>query len=148
MAKRKSVSFLLEEDTYDAIIKLSAKTKKSPSEHIRKFIKKGLAVQSYDENNQMLYDTVKLALKEIINPAIDRIISLNVRGEILNAQTYFMLLNFFEILAEATNLTSKDAIATMARDARKLGVKYMGLKEGSLENFLETAVVKTLNKEN
>ncbi len=144
-SKRKMVSFKLEDDTYEALMKLVAKTNLSQSELLRKFVKKGLAVESYDENQQMLFDTVQNALKSLLNPAIDRIVSLNVRGEILNAQTYFLLLNFFDTLGKATGLVTTEEVLEKTRQARTKGVRYMGLKDGDLARFLEKEVLKTLN---
>ena len=123
------------EDTYESLKNLAAKNHSTIAAEMRKFIDKGMSIESYQENIDFLTQIIRQEIKTELTPAIERIIKMQMRQGKLSAAVYYSTVKtMLTMLPPNTNVPSfKEMLAA----ARKWGIKYMITKEADIDKYLE-----------
>lgn len=122
---------------------LAAQNKTTKSALVRSFIDAGLNQGAYEQQEEKFLANMRQALTEILDPAINRLAAISVKGGITSAAAYFL---------SATALTAfvhpdiraefNEAIV----GAKKMGVQYMRMKDQNISDYLDDGVSKMKNK--
>ena len=119
-------SVVFSDDVYEKLQKLSAKQKTSMATIIRKFVDKGLQIESYLEKKEELRRIVHDELTEVFRKEIERLIKLQVKGTKASAITMYAAL---QIISES--YADEGSFIRMVASANKQAAAYMKQKEKS-----------------
>lgn len=113
------------------------------SEIIRKFIEQGMSDTGYKQSEEQALKNMEIALRQILDPAINRIVAVSVKGGITSSAAYFLAATALSAFVHPdVRPDFNDAIIT----AKKLGVEYMRVKDSIVDEFLETGTNKIKQK--
>ncbi len=97
---------------------------------IRKFIDKGLSINSYREEISFLREMINEELESTINPYMNRLISISSKGAIMSASSHFTLA---ETLASLVEPKYRQALEKTLVDGKKKGYVYITNKDYKIE---------------
>lgn len=134
----------ISENMYEKLAKSAAIEKIPISELVREYVGMGLNNSAYEQSEQRYLEHMRGALEEILNPAINRIAAISVKGGITSSAAYFLSAIALEAFVHpSVRKDFNDAIT----EAKKLGVRYMQVKENSVSEYLDEGL-KKISKEN
>lgn len=119
---------------YAQLEKLSIQTKRSKSEIVREFIKKGLSVNSFEEDEKRILQLIKQALAEELDEPVERLAAITAKGTHTSAAAYFSLIEVIKLLVPEEE---KYMVPTLAAKARRLGIEYLKSKPAKVDEFFE-----------
>lgn len=106
------------------------------SEIARKILEQGVQGDLHSQVDEIL-PIVKQALNEIISPAVDRLAALCAKGAITSAAAYFLSAT---ALSAFVHPSMRPEFNVAITKAKKMGVSYTRIKDGSIDEFLENSV--------
>ncbi|MEG1778502.1 MAG: hypothetical protein RR263_00245 [Oscillospiraceae bacterium] len=110
--------------TNEQLDKLCATTKRNKSEVIRSFIDKGLQIDGYKQDEEMLKSMIEEAVTKSINPLGNRLAAMTAKTGWVSAGAYFLLIYTLRILVPEKE---RPDIDHLAHNARRLGIEYLVL---------------------
>ena len=122
--------------------KLAVKQHLSLAELLRQFINKGIAVEGHKDGVDFIRKHIREELSNIIDPKIERIIKLVVKGGIVSAASYFLNA---EMLSEFIPHTRQRELENVLLESKKQGIVYFRLTDQEIEEFAQNEN-KIINK--
>lgn len=116
--------------------RLNSEAKKkniSFSELCRQYLDKGLSVDGYKNDMDMISDITEQALKNVLTPNIERIVKLIIKlGKITGAGYYLQLAN----ILNAKDRTGIETTMDIVHNTNRLAIEYMHQKDSNVDTFL------------
>lgn len=124
------------------LIKASATQKgKTQSDLIRELIERGLKADGYKNDDDRLYGMIKSALKELLDPAVNRLAAISAKNAQMAGADYVMLIYLARLLLEdGGDMTQVDE---MSEQARKSGIEILKAKDTYIDSVIKKAVAET-----
>jgi len=136
--QKRSVVFSTE--TLEQIDKLAIKKNVYASEIIREFIEKGLAVNGYEENIDMITDIIHQEIEASIKSLANRLAGMINRLTIISAAAYYANITIISDLIDKDRYSSFEKIE---KAARKRALSYANMKSGdAIAKFMDDEEVK------
>lgn len=110
---------------------------KSKSLLIREYIDKGLRVDGFTQNERSMQDSIALAVKQVLDPAVERLASISAKNAWMSGAEYFLLIYALRILVDDEDL---DNLNSLVENSRKLGIAYLKTKDASVDDFIKKAL--------
>lgn len=101
---------------------------------VREYIDKGMKVDGYKSDMDMISEITKDSLKSILMPQIERLVKILIKIGKISAAGYFMMLSY------VMHNLRPDEIATyieVAENSAKLGIDYINQKDANVETYLK-----------
>ena len=130
--QRRSVAFPTKQ--LEQLEKLAAKQNTTTSELIRKFIDKGLAVESYQDNIDFISKIVRQEVKAEISLQVERFVKIMMKVGYLTSGSYFLLARVF---ADFISPSMQQSYKDVEYKTRRMGIEYMKKKDFDAVAFLE-----------
>lgn len=133
-SKTKRITFHIDVDTALSLEKLAARENQDISKLIRKFIDKGLDVQSYSDNIDFISGIVRQEVKAEMGQQANRLAAMLFKIGIISASNYFLAVR---LAADVINPSMQEDFKDINTNARKLGIDYMKQSGVNVVEFLE-----------
>lgn len=127
------VSFWIADSTYASIQQLAAQRKTTCSYIVRQLLDKALGVEAIKEDMDYIRSSVRLELESILEPAIERLAKISVKGGITSAAAYFLCAEALAAYVPPEQRMNFDAALS---EAKKLAVGYMRMPHGGAADYL------------
>ena len=114
--------------------KLAALQHISLAQLLRNFIDKGLTVDGHKDGIDFIRRHIRDEINNSINPRMERLIKLQVKGGIVSAAAYFLNA---EMLAEFISPSRQRELQDVLLESKKQGVVYFRLNDQELEEFAQ-----------
>ena len=114
--------------------KLADRECMSRTELIRKFIDKGLAVESYQENIDFLSGIIRQVVSAEIGKQANRLAAMLFKVGIITSSNYFLAV---KTLSDVISPSMQEDFKDINSNARKLGIDYMKQSGVGVVEFLE-----------
>lgn len=112
----------VDDKTYEQITAISDKTSKSVADVTRELIKKGLASEWVNENDDLISRIVRQQLEAVLRPQVERICSLASKTGHMAATATFLNV---QALMDIVPAERRKDVRPMYDSARKKAVEYM-----------------------
>lgn len=130
---KRSIRF--ETSTMEELKKLAALRNIYVSDIVREFVKKGLAINSYKEDTELIREIVREELKNVLEPQINRIVKMLMKIGKAAAGTMYSNLNLIQHITDQDQQEFHELISRSLR----LGVDYMKKKDIEIDTYLNQA---------
>ena len=127
---KRSIRF--EASTMSELKKLSALRNVYVSDLVREFVKKGLAINSYQEDTDLIREIVREELKDVLEPQINRMVKMLMKIGKAAAGTMYSNLNVIQHITDQ----DQQEFYEMVNRSLRLGVDYMKIKDMELDTYL------------
>lgn len=127
---KRSIRF--EADTIKEVQKLAAMRNVSVSDIVREYVKKGLTIDSYKEETELIAEIVRQELKDILEPQINRIVKMLMKIGKVSAGTMYSNINLIQLISDQNEQTYFEMVSRVL----KLGVDYMKKKDIEVDSYL------------
>jgi len=134
--KNQTRSVIFPADMLEQIEKAAAKKHVYASDIIRDCVKKGLSVQSYEENIDFLSGIIRLEVKAEIGKRANRLAAMLFKIGVISAGNYFLAAR---MLSDVISPSMQDDFKDINSNARRLGIDYMKQSGMGVVEFLEDA---------
>jgi len=114
--------------------KLADREGMSRTELIRKFIDKGLSVESYQENIDFLSGIIRQEVKVEMRAQANRLAAMLFKVGIITSANYFLAV---KTLSDVISPSMQEDFKDINSNARKLGIDYMKQSGVGVVEFLE-----------
>lgn len=112
----------------------------SRNEQIRKYIEKGLAIESYEENIDLITNIIRQELEASIKGLGNRLAGMINRMTIISAASYYANIALISELIDTDRYSSFEKIERLAR---KRALAYANMKSGdALKAFMDDEEMK------
>lgn len=102
------------------------------SDIVREYVEKGLTVDSYKEDTDLITVIIRQELKDILEPQISRIVKMLMKIGKVSAGTMYSNLSFIQLI----NNEDQEAYFEMISRSLKLGVEYMKKRDVEIDSYL------------
>ena len=126
------MSVRFELDTIKEIQKLAAQRNIYVADIIREYVKKGLTIDSYKEDTDLIREIVREELKDVLEPQINRIVKMLMKIGKVAAGTMYSNLNLIQTISDQ----DQQEYFEMVNRVMKLGVDYMKKKDVEVDTYL------------
>lgn len=145
MAKRNDriiTSVYLTKEMCGQIDRMAGREHISRNEQIRRFIEKGLSVESYSQNIDFIAGIIRQELlavfqmeeiKTVVEQQTNRIAKMHMKSGKICAASFFLLI---KVLMNITQEGTEEQFGEMLNHAVSLGVDYMQKKDFQINSFL------------
>lgn len=129
-------------ETGDNLAKLAAQRNISVAELLRSFIDKGMNIEGYTQEVDLLTQIIRQELTTIYRPEevkammsqqTDRIAKMLMKMGKIDCGSHFMLIKLLVLLWGE----SEETMLELIRDTQELGIAYMQQNDGDVNRFLE-----------
>lgn len=127
---KRSIRF--EASTMVELKKLSALRNVYVSDLVREFVKKGLAINSYQEDTDLIREIVREELKDVLEPQINRMVKMLMKIGKAAAGTMYSNLNVIQHITDQ----DQQEFYEMVNRSLRLGVDYMKKKDVEIDTYL------------
>lgn len=127
---KRSIRF--EAGTMTELKKLAALRNVYVSDIVREFVKKGLTINSYKEDTDLIREIVREELKDILEPQINRIVKMLMKVGKAAAGAMYSNLNLIQHISDQEQQEFYDMVTRSLR----LGVDYMKKKDIEIDGYL------------
>ena len=137
------IPFRCSPEMYETIKKIAEGKNLSMSEVLRSLVDAGLVKQGYTQDEDYLYKLVGDAVKEQLQPAVERLAAISAKGTQIAGATFFM-----NIFAASTALPERERerIEDAAGRARELGIQYLKLdKKQDTDTYLRQGAAEIID---
>lgn len=146
MAKREDriiTSVYLTKDMCRQIDKIADREHISRNEQIRRYIEKGLAVEGYSQDIDLIAGIVRQELqaiyhiediKAVVEQQTNRIAKMHMKSGKIGAAAFFLLI---KVLMNVAHEGTEEQFDQMLNEAVSLGVDYMQKKDFQINSFLQ-----------
>ena len=139
---KRSIRF--EAGTMKELKKLAGRTNVTVSDIVREYVKKGLTIDSYKEDTDLIREIVREELKDVLEPQVNRIVKMLMKIGKVSAGTMYSTLNLIQTLSDQEQQDQQEYFEMVARCLR-LGVDYMKKKDVDVDQYL--SIVEEINKD-
>jgi hypothetical protein len=115
-SKARYVPLRFSEDTYEKLVKYTAKNKITISEAVRRFTDKGLSIESYAAEQDMIRKFLREELEAVLASQMERLIKLQVRTTKVSAAGFFALADMIRE-SSPSDATAVNIIANAFKEA-------------------------------
>ena len=130
--QKRSVTFSV--DTLEQLDKLAIRKRTTTAELVRGFVEKGLSVDGYKEDIDLIATVVRQEVKGQLDTQIDRLAKMLMKTGKISAGLYYLVL---KLLLRQFGATKSQSLKELATETRKMGVKYMQLRDYQINDYLE-----------
>lgn len=130
--QKRSVTFGV--DTLEQLDKLALRKKTSTSELVRSYVEKGLAIDGHKEDLDLIAAVVRQEIKAQLDTQIDRLAKMLMKTGKISAGLYYLVL---KLLLKQYGATHSQSLKELATETRKMGVKYMQMRDFQINGYLE-----------
>lgn len=127
---KRSIRF--EASTMKELKKLAALRNIYVSDIVREFVKKGLAINSYKEDTELIREIVREELKNVLEPQINRIVKMLMKIGKVSAGTMYSNLSVIQHIVDQ----DQQEFYEMVNRSLRLGVDYMKKKDIEIDGYL------------
>ncbi len=136
------LSVRVPQEIADNVGKLAIKKNITVADLLREFIDKGMSVDAYNQDVDLLTQIIRQELMAIYRPEdvkammsqqVDRIAKMLMKIGKIDAGNYFMSLNQLVLLWGG----SEEDLLKLVKDSQELGIAYMQQNDGDINRFLE-----------
>lgn len=127
---KRSIRF--EATTMNEIKKVAALRNISVSDVVREYVKKGLTIDSYKEDTNLIGEIVREELKDVLEPQVNRIVKMLMKIGKVSAGTMYSNLNLIQQIADQ----EQQEFYEMVNRSLRLGVDYMKKKDIEIDSYL------------
>jgi hypothetical protein len=138
--KASYIPYRCDAETYETICKVAHANNLSLVEVLRSFVTDGMVKQGYKQDEDALRASMQAALKEVLQPQVERLAAIGAKAAQLSGAAYFLLVYVARMYFPED---SRDMIDDVAAQARQLGVEYLKLRQGmDIDDFIKGGVRK------
>jgi len=130
--QKRSVTFGV--DTLEQLDKLAVRKKTSTSELVRVYVEKGLAIDGHKDDIDIIATIVRQEIKAQLDTQIDRLAKMLMKTGKISAGLYYLVL---KLLLKQFGSTRSQSLKELATETRKMGVKYMQMRDYQINEYLE-----------
>jgi hypothetical protein len=130
--QKRSVTFGV--DTLEQLDKLAVRKKTSTSELVRAYVEKGLAIDGHKDDVDVIAVIVRQEIKAQLDTQIDRLAKMLMKTGKISAGLYYLVL---KLLLKQFGSTRSQSLKELATETRKMGVKYMQMRDYQINGYLE-----------
>lgn len=130
--QKRSVTFGV--DTLEQLDKLALRKKTSTSELVRAYVEKGLAIDGHKDDVDLIATIVRQEIKVQLDTQIDRLAKMLMKTGKISAGLYYLVL---KLLLKQFGSTRSQSLKELATETRKMGVKYMQMRDYQINDYLE-----------
>ena len=134
MEKAIQMTIKVSPDKYKAIQKLAAKGHENMSAVVRDFIDKGLDVQGYKDDLDLITRIMRREIRVEIGAQAHRLASMMFKIGAISSSNYFLAVR---MLADVINPSMQEDFKSINSRARQLGEEFMSMKYGEYRSFWE-----------
>jgi hypothetical protein len=125
------------------ISQLAAQRHISKSEVLRDLVNRGLVSIGAKTDDDYLYGLVQRAVKETMQPQIERLAAISAKAAHISSAAFFM--GVYSATRDRSPAEQRQ-IEEVAGSARELGIQYLKLKDRDIDTFIQNGV-KTITEE-
>jgi len=114
--QKRSVTFSV--DTLEQLDKLAIRKRTTTAELVRGFVEKGLSVDSYKEDVDLIATVVRQEIKSQLDTQIDRLAKMLMKTGKISAGLYYLVL---KLLLRQFGATKSQSLKELATETRKMG---------------------------
>lgn len=115
------ISITFDDDTYNTIVNIAKQEKVSVAEVTRQAVEKGLSVEWYNKNIDLIAKITREQMDLVIKPHIERLAKISSKGGHMAATATFLNVQALQDLVPE----QKKDVREMYEKARKKAVEYM-----------------------
>jgi hypothetical protein len=136
--KLEQITFKVKPDTKKLLEKIAAKScNGNTAALVRKYIEKGLKVDGYKDEEQIILTNMKTALSEILMPQIERLAAIEAKGAVSSTTALLTTLLFLQLIVEEKSRPQTELVIDKAR---RYAINFVRSDKGSIDKFLHEAV--------
>jgi hypothetical protein len=130
--QKRSITFSV--DTLEQLDKLATRQRTTTSELVRGYVEKGLAIDGHKENIDIIATIIRQEIKSQLDVQVDRLAKMNMKVGKISAGLYYLVM---KLLLKQYGSTRSQGLKELATETRKMGVKYMQMKDYQINDYLE-----------
>ena len=130
--QKRSVTFSV--DTLSQLDKLAVRKRTTTAELVRGYVEKGMSVDGYKDDVNLIATIVRQEIKGQLDTQIDRLAKMLMKTGKISAGLYYLVL---KLLLRQFGATKSQSLKELATETRKMGVKYMQLRDYQINDYLE-----------
>lgn len=130
--QKRSVTFSV--DTLAQLDKLAIRQKTTTSELVRGYVEKGLSVDGYKDDADLIATIVRQEIKGQLDTQTDRLAKMLMKVGKISAGLYYLVM---KLLLKQHGATHSQSLRELATETRKMGVKYMQMRDFQINDYLE-----------
>ena len=134
--KTKRITFHLPVSIADKVEKLAVKRNQNMSEVIRKFIDKGLDIEGYRNDIDLITSIIRQEVKAETSIQANRLSKMMYKMGVISASNYFLAVR---MLSDVINPSMQEDFKDIHSNARKLGEEFMEMNYPDFRSFMENA---------
>jgi len=137
MPVRKQITVKLTEKDADSLYKIAKQNHLSVAEQSRQFIKKGISVDAYQNDEEKILEHMKTALREVLDPQVERMVKISVKNAISSSvNLLYTSMMLYRICARDV----RPKLEEFMEQARLMGIRFVQLSKGSIDDFLKSSM--------
>ncbi len=138
----KTITLRVQPDMFERIQKLAANNHRNVSEQVRAFIDKGLEIDGYSQDVNLIAKVIRQELtaiydvddiKKIVDKQSDRLAKLQIKMGKMSASNYYLLAELTRML---WNNAEYEQIEELINDTSAYGVDYVSTTGGTTDRYL------------
>lgn len=130
--QKRSVTFSV--DTLSQLDKLAIRQKTTTSELVRGYVDKGLSMDGYKEDVDLIATIVRQEIKGQLDTQTDRLAKMLMKVGKISAGLYYLVI---KLLLKQYGATHSQSLRELATETRKMGIKYMQMRDFQINDYLE-----------
>ena len=130
--QKRSITFST--DMLEQLEKLAIHKRTTVSDLVRGYVYKGVSIDGYKEDVDLIATIVRQEIKGQLDIQIDRLAKMLMKTGKISAGLYYLTL---KLLLRQYGTTKSQSLKELATETRKMGVKYMQLRDYQINEYLE-----------
>ncbi|SHH68742.1 hypothetical protein [Desulfosporosinus lacus] len=130
--QKRSIAFPI--DMLEQLDKLAVRQRTTTSDLVRGYVDKGLAIDGHKENIDLIAAIIRQEIKSQLDIQIERLAKMNMKIGKISAGLYYLVM---KLLLKQYGSTRSQSLKELATETRKMGVKYMQMKDYQINDYLE-----------
>lgn len=130
--QKRSIAFPV--DVLTQLDKLATRQRTTTSDLVRGYVEKGLAIDGHKEDIDLIATIVRQEIKSQLDVQIDRLAKMNMKIGKISAGLYYLIM---KLLLKQFGSTRSQSLKELATETRKMGVKYMQMRDFQINDYLE-----------
>lgn len=130
--QKRSVAFPV--DMLEQLDKLAIRQRTTTSDLVRGYVEKGLAIDGHKDDMDLIATIVRQEIKSQLDVQIDRLAKMNMKIGKISAGLYYLVM---KLLLKQYGSTRSQGLKELATETRKMGVRYMQMKDYQINDYLE-----------
>ena len=130
------ITIRIDAETDNKLERIAVKEHKSKSDIVRSLISRGLKEDGYSADDDRLHHTVKNALKELLDPAVNRLAAIGAKNAQMAGADFMFQIFFAKLISGAEGIAQIDE---MAEQARLSGIEMLKAKDDKVAEIFNRA---------